>query len=116
MFAYSDAHPDRPTFERLLDAYFALLPAYQGLGSEGLEALRFKRVLFGGFPCYADSPLKPGACVCYLHLWLLGCVKMSVVMGAWVGQGLWCMHLHAVLTHLKIGRRVGGVTYSTTLP
>ncbi|KAF6255437.1 hypothetical protein COO60DRAFT_211816 [Scenedesmus sp. NREL 46B-D3] len=60
MFAYSDAHPDRPTFERLLDAYFALLPAYQGLDAGGLDALRFKRVLFGGFPCYADSPLKPG--------------------------------------------------------
>jgi lycopene cyclase CruP len=65
MFAYSDAHPDRPTFERLLDAYFALLPAYQGLGPDGLDALKFKRVLFGGFPCYADSPLKPGGvCEC----------------------------------------------------
>jgi lycopene cyclase CruP len=64
MFAYSDAHPDRPTFERLLDAYFALLPAYQGLGPDGLDGLKFKRVLFGGFPCYADSPLKPGKFQC----------------------------------------------------
>uniref|UniRef100_A0A383W650 Uncharacterized protein n=1 Tax=Tetradesmus obliquus TaxID=3088 RepID=A0A383W650_TETOB len=60
MFAYSDAEPSRPTFERLLDAYFKLLPAYQGLGQQGLAGLQFKRVLFGGFPCYADSPLKPG--------------------------------------------------------
>jgi hypothetical protein len=30
------------------------------LGIDDLDALKFKRVLFGGFPCYADSPLKPG--------------------------------------------------------
>ncbi|GIL61770.1 hypothetical protein Vafri_16159, partial [Volvox africanus] len=56
MFAYSDAHPDRPTFEQLLDTYFEMLPQYQGLS---LEQLRFKRVLFGGFPCYNNGPLPP---------------------------------------------------------
>ncbi|GIM04453.1 hypothetical protein Vretimale_9032, partial [Volvox reticuliferus] len=56
MFAYSDAHPDRPSFEQLLDTYFEMLPQYQGLP---LEQLRFKRVLFGGFPCYSNGPLPP---------------------------------------------------------
>ncbi|KAG2488611.1 hypothetical protein HYH03_012928 [Edaphochlamys debaryana] len=56
MFAYSDAHPDRPTFEQLLDDYFETLPQYQGIP---LEQLQFKRVLFGGFPCYSNGPLKP---------------------------------------------------------
>ena len=56
MFAYSDAHPDRPSFEALLDTYFELLPEYQG---EDLENLTFKRILFGGFPCYSNGPLQP---------------------------------------------------------
>jgi hypothetical protein len=55
MFAYTDAHPSRPSFEQFLDAYFALLPQYQGVP---LEALKFKRVLFGGFPSYPDGPLR----------------------------------------------------------
>lgn len=54
MFAYSDAHPGRPSFENLLDTYFELLPQYQG---EPLENLQFKRILFGGFPCYNNGPL-----------------------------------------------------------
>ena len=41
----------------MLDRYFELLPAYQGVD---LDKLRFKRVLFAGLPCYADGPLKPG--------------------------------------------------------
>ncbi|GFR41663.1 hypothetical protein Agub_g2405, partial [Astrephomene gubernaculifera] len=56
MFAYSDAHPERPTFEQLLDTYFEMLPGYQNLP---LSQLRFKRVLFGGFPCYSNGPLPP---------------------------------------------------------
>lgn len=57
MFAYSDAQPERPDFEVLLDRYFELLPEYQGVP---LDKLSFKRVLFGGFPCYSDGPLQPG--------------------------------------------------------
>lgn len=35
------------------------MPAYQGLTS--LESVKFKRVLFGGFPCYSSTnPLTPG--------------------------------------------------------
>eukprot|EP00775_Hariotina_reticulata_P005190 gene5190-5428_t len=61
MFAYSDADPSRPSFERLLDTYFALLPSYQELPGNSLDDIQFKRVLFGGFPCYSDqTPLKPG--------------------------------------------------------
>ncbi|PNW84115.1 hypothetical protein CHLRE_04g221550v5 [Chlamydomonas reinhardtii] len=56
MFAYSDAHPDRPSFEALLDTYFQMLPEYQGIP---LDQLKFKRVLFGGFPCYSNGPLAP---------------------------------------------------------
>ncbi|KXZ50501.1 hypothetical protein GPECTOR_16g676 [Gonium pectorale] len=65
MFAYSDAHPERPSFESLLDTYFEMLPQYQVAGWGGwvggvpLSSLRFKRVLFGGFPCYSDGPLQP---------------------------------------------------------
>jgi hypothetical protein len=40
----------------LLDRYFELLPGYQNCS---LADLSFKRVLFGGFPCYSSSPLQP---------------------------------------------------------
>jgi hypothetical protein len=43
-------------------------PGYQGVP---LAQLRFKRVLFGGFPCYRDGPLQPHfdriIQVCVLH-------------------------------------------------
>lgn len=54
---YTDAHPSRPTFAQLLDSFCAALPAYQGLP---LAALQPRRLLFGGFPCYRDAPLRPG--------------------------------------------------------
>lgn len=41
--------------QELLEKYFRLLPRYQGVP---LVQLKLRRVLFGGFPCYADSPLK----------------------------------------------------------
>lgn len=57
MFLYSDTHPDRPSFTSLLNTYLELLPSYQGVS---LRDITFKRVLFGGFPCYMHgSPLKP---------------------------------------------------------
>jgi lycopene cyclase CruP len=56
-FAYTDAHPSRPSFAALLDTFLEQLPRYQGAP---LEALTFKRILVGGFPCYArGSPLPP---------------------------------------------------------
>ncbi len=57
MFLYSDTHPDRPTFTSLLNTYLELLPGYQNIS---LDDIAFKRVLFGGFPCFTrGSPLKP---------------------------------------------------------
>ena len=56
LFTYLDAHPDRLSLEALFDDYFRLLPDYQNVS---LEHLQFKRALFGCFPCYRQSPLKP---------------------------------------------------------
>ena len=56
LFTYVDAHPDRLSLTDLFDEYFRLLPEYQGTE---LEALDFKRALFGFFPCYKASPLQP---------------------------------------------------------
>jgi Dehydrogenases (flavoproteins) len=56
LFTYLDAHPDRPSLENLFEDYLRLLPDYQIVS---LEQLQFKRVLFGFFPCYRQSPLKP---------------------------------------------------------
>jgi lycopene cyclase CruP len=56
LFTYIDADPDRFSLEFLFDEYFRLLPKYQNIE---LAQLEFKRALFGFFPCYRDSPLKP---------------------------------------------------------
>jgi lycopene cyclase CruP len=56
MFTYLDAHPDRPSLESLFDDYLRLLPEYQNVA---LSQLQFRRALFGVFPCYRQSPLKP---------------------------------------------------------
>ncbi|MGI0485986.1 FAD-dependent oxidoreductase [Pantanalinema rosaneae CENA516] len=56
LFTYLDAHPDRLSLEALFDEYFRLLPDYQQVT---LEQLNFQRALFGCFPCYRQSPLKP---------------------------------------------------------
>jgi lycopene cyclase CruP len=56
LFTYLDAHPDRPSLETLFEEYLRLLPDYQNVT---LEQLQFKRALFGFFPCYRQSPLKP---------------------------------------------------------
>lgn len=58
MFSYMDAQPWRPSLQALFDDYWRLMPAYQGL--DGLEGLSFRRLLFGFFPTFRDSPLKPG--------------------------------------------------------
>ena len=42
--------------QELLRTYFTALPRYQGVP---LSQLSFRRVLFGGFPSYPASPLKP---------------------------------------------------------
>ncbi|KAM3092876.1 FAD-dependent oxidoreductase [Phormidesmis sp. 146-35] len=56
LFTYLDAEVDRISLEALFEEYFRLLPEYQKIK---LSQLQFERVLFGLFPCYRDSPLKP---------------------------------------------------------
>jgi lycopene cyclase CruP len=56
LFTYLDAQPDRISIETLFDEYFRLLPEYQ---KTAIEDLDIKRALFGLFPCYKDSPLRP---------------------------------------------------------
>jgi lycopene cyclase CruP len=56
LFTYVDAHPDRPSLKTLFEDYLRLLPEYQGVA---LDRLKFQRALFGFFPCYRQSPLKP---------------------------------------------------------
>ncbi|NJR66688.1 MAG: FAD-binding oxidoreductase [Leptolyngbyaceae cyanobacterium CRU_2_3] len=56
LFTYVDAHPDRPSLATLFEDYLHDLPQYQGVA---LDRLQFQRALFGFFPCYRQSPLKP---------------------------------------------------------
>lgn len=56
LFTYLDAHRDRFSLEYFFEEYLRLLPEYQGVE---LDQLQFQRALFGFFPCYRDSPLKP---------------------------------------------------------
>ncbi|XP_077224227.1 lycopene beta/epsilon cyclase protein isoform X2 [Tasmannia lanceolata] len=57
MFTYVDARSGGPKLEELLDDYWNLMPAYQGVLLDELEILR---VVFGIFPTYRDSPLPAG--------------------------------------------------------
>ena len=50
-----DAKAQRPSVGDIYDAYWDLLPRYQGVEVEQLE---FQRLLYGLFPTYRDSPLK----------------------------------------------------------
>lgn len=55
LFTYLDAHLERPSLEFFFEEYLRLLPQYQ---SVELSQLEFKRVLFGFFPSYRDSPIR----------------------------------------------------------
>jgi lycopene cyclase CruP len=55
LFTYLDAHPERPSLEFFFEEYLRLLPEYQGIE---LSQIEFKRVLFGFFPSYRDSPIR----------------------------------------------------------
>jgi lycopene cyclase CruP len=57
LFTYLDVHPNRPSLENLFEDYLRLMPTYQGVS---LAQIQFKRVLFGLFPCYRQSPLHFG--------------------------------------------------------
>lgn len=57
MFTYIDANKERPSLEQLLEHYWEAMPSYQGLVS--IEAVEVRRILFGAFPTYRNSPLQP---------------------------------------------------------
>ena len=54
LFSYMDAKPERPSIMEIMDDYWKLLPRYQGTQ---IENLKFKRILYGMFPTYRNSPL-----------------------------------------------------------
>ncbi|KAJ3677461.1 hypothetical protein LUZ60_003185 [Juncus effusus] len=54
MFTYVGVKKESPLLEELLEEYWDLMPAYQGVPLEDLEILR---VIYGIFPTYRDSPL-----------------------------------------------------------
>ncbi|KAK1313870.1 hypothetical protein QJS10_CPA06g01004 [Acorus calamus] len=51
MFTYVEAKPGQPKLEELLEDYWDLMPAYQGIDLEELEILR---VIYGIFPTFRD--------------------------------------------------------------
>ncbi|MBE9129960.1 FAD-dependent oxidoreductase [Coleofasciculus sp. LEGE 07081] len=55
LFTYLDAHPQRPSLEFFVEEYLRLLPEYQDVE---LSQIDFKRVLFGFFPSYKNSPIR----------------------------------------------------------
>ncbi|KAA8491172.1 hypothetical protein FVE85_9467 [Porphyridium purpureum] len=55
MFSYLDAEAGRPSLIEMFEDYFDMMPAYQ---YTTLDALEFRRALFGFFPSYKDSPLS----------------------------------------------------------
>ncbi|KXZ52262.1 hypothetical protein GPECTOR_10g893 [Gonium pectorale] len=56
MFTYLTAESYRPSMAAMMEDYWRLMPQYQGVR---LEDITFKRVLFGFFPTFKNTPLKP---------------------------------------------------------
>ena len=54
LFTYMDLDPARPSVMDIMEDYWRLLPHYQGVDLDQIEP---KRVLFGLFTSYKDSPL-----------------------------------------------------------
>jgi len=50
----------RPSLHALMEDYWRLMPAYQGLDDAAAARLSYERLLFGWFPTFRDSPLRPG--------------------------------------------------------
>lgn len=56
-----DAKKERPSISEIMDDYWELMPRYQGVAIDEVE---FKRILYGCFPTYRDSPLQsPFNCI-----------------------------------------------------
>ncbi|KAL6862435.1 hypothetical protein ACP4OV_016776 [Aristida adscensionis] len=56
MFTYVDPKFGGPKLEELLEVFWNLMPVYQDVILENLD---IRRVIFGIFPTYRDSPLPP---------------------------------------------------------
>ncbi|KAL1500610.1 hypothetical protein AB1Y20_013262 [Prymnesium parvum] len=56
LFTYMDLAPNRPSVLEIMNDYWRMLPAYQGVE---LDALQLQRILFGLFVSYKSSPLPP---------------------------------------------------------
>lgn len=56
LFTYLDAEPWRPDLRMIMEDYWRMMPQYQGVQLDDLEV---HRILFGFFPTYRQSPLKP---------------------------------------------------------
>ena len=54
LFTYMDLDLQRPSVMDIMEDYWRLLPSYQGVS---LDALELRRVLYGLFVSYKDSPL-----------------------------------------------------------
>jgi lycopene cyclase CruP len=91
LFTYMDAHPDRFSVEFLFTEYLRLLPTYQQIE---LAELNFQRCLFGCFPSYRNSPLKPT----WHRVLLIGDSSGSQSPVSFGGFGAMIRHL-ARLTH-----------------
>eukprot|EP00172_Hildenbrandia_rubra_P002404 Plantae.Rhodophyta-Hildenbrandia_rubra.ctg3233.p1 GENE.Plantae.Rhodophyta-Hildenbrandia_rubra.ctg3233~~Plantae.Rhodophyta-Hildenbrandia_rubra.ctg3233.p1 ORF type:complete len:637 (-),score=90.21 Plantae.Rhodophyta-Hildenbrandia_rubra.ctg3233:1885-3795(-) len=55
-FAYVDCDERRPSLAQMFEDYLNLLSEYQGVN---VDDLTVSRALFGFFPCYRNSPIKP---------------------------------------------------------
>lgn len=75
---YTDAHPSRPSFAAQLDTLCALLPAYQGVP---LQALRPRRVLFGGESRLLCMHACGCSCACGC-MWCYACTDAGWHSGA----------------------------------
>eukprot|EP01025_Chloroclados_australasicus_P020507 TRINITY_DN2162_c0_g1_i2.p1 TRINITY_DN2162_c0_g1~~TRINITY_DN2162_c0_g1_i2.p1 ORF type:complete len:538 (-),score=39.30 TRINITY_DN2162_c0_g1_i2:30-1643(-) len=55
MFSYMDAEPYRPSLLDIMEDYWDLMPKYQDVDLKNIE---IRRILYGMFPTYRDSPLQ----------------------------------------------------------
>jgi lycopene cyclase CruP len=91
LFTYVDAHPDRPSLETLFEEYLRLLPEYQQVK---LADIHPKRAMFGVFPCYRKSPLKP----CWHRILPVGDSSGSQSPLSFGGFGAMVRHLERLTT------------------
>ncbi len=79
-----------------------MLPDAQGVS---LEELRFKRVLFGGFPCWSSGPLKPQ----WDHIMQIGDASATQSPLSFGGFGAMLRHLPRLTEGLDDALRCGAL-------